>query len=215
MICGHALKPWLKVATLVSIINFPVKVTVSYLLERRSFFLGKTEVAVDLIGPWTIVVNGRELTFFALLMVDRVTTLPELAVLINKKAAQVGLQFENTWLARYPRPIFVIHDQGKEFMGAGFQLVLMRHNIHGRATTVKNPQANAVCERLHQTIMNVLRPLLHMHPPQNEEEAVMIIETALQTAVHSARVVLHSTLKVSPGALAFSRDMLLNIPLLG
>jgi hypothetical protein len=43
-----------------------------------------------------------------------------------------------------------------------------------------------------------------MHPPQNEEEAV----------IHSARVAIHSTLKVSPGALAFSRDVLLNIPLI-
>jgi transposase InsO family protein len=172
------------------------------------------EVAVDLIGPWSIEVHGQDLTFFALSMIDTVTTLPELARLMNKKSAHVGLQFENTWLARYPRPIFVIHDQGTEFMGEGFQLVLTRHNIRGRATTVKNPQANAVCERLHQTITNVLRPLLHMHPPRNEEEAAMIIETALQTAVHAARVAIHSTLKVSPGALAFSRDMLLNIPLI-
>jgi hypothetical protein len=53
-----------------------------------------------------------------------------------------------------------------------------------------------------------------MHPPRNEEEAAMIIETAKQTAVHSERVAIHSTLKISPGALAFSRDMLLNIPLI-
>jgi hypothetical protein len=57
------------------------------------------EVAVDLIGPWSIKVNGQELTFFALSMIDTVTTLPDLARLMNKKAAHVSLQFKNTWLA--------------------------------------------------------------------------------------------------------------------
>ena len=79
---------------------------------------------------------------------------------------------------------------------------------------MKNPQANAICERLHQTVTNVLRPLLHMHLPQNVDEAALIVDTALQTAVYSAHTAIHSMLKISPGALAFHRDMLLNIPLI-
>ena len=63
-------------------------------------------------------------------------------------------------------------------------------------------------------VTNVLHPLLHIHPPQNVDKAALIVDTALQTAVHSARTAIHSTLKISPGALAFHRDMLLNIPLI-
>jgi hypothetical protein len=172
------------------------------------------EIAVDLIGPWTIKVPGEPITFMALTIVDTVTNLPELIRLSNKTAAHVGLQLENAWLSRYPRPMHVIYDQGSEFLGSGFQHVLQRHNIHGRATTVKNPQANAICERLHQTVTNALRPLLYTHPPQNVEEAGLIVDTALQTAAYSARVAIHSTMKVAPGALAFHRDMLLNIPII-
>ena len=51
-----------------------------------------------------------------------------------------------------------------------------------------------------------------MHPPQNIEEANLLVDTALQTAAYSARTAIHTTLKISPGALAFHRDMLLNIP---
>ena len=51
-----------------------------------------------------------------------------------------------------------------------------------------------------------------MHPPQNLEEANLLVDTALQTAAYSARTAIHTTLKISPGALAFHRDMLLNIP---
>ena len=79
---------------------------------------------------------------------------------------------------------------------------------------MKNPQANAICERLHQTVTNVLRLLLHMHPPQNVDEAALLVDTALQTTVYSARTAIHSTLKISPGVLAFHRDMLLNIPII-
>ena len=51
-----------------------------------------------------------------------------------------------------------------------------------------------------------------MHPPQNIDEASLIVDSALQTACFSARAAIHSTMKVTPGAVAFSRDMLLNIP---
>ena len=97
-------------------------------------------------------------------------------------------------------------------MGDGFQAVLRRHRIYNHPTTVKNPQVNAICERLHQTVTNVLRPLLHIHPPQDTNEANLVMDTALQTASYSARAAIHHTLQTTPGELAFHSDMLLNIP---
>ena len=170
------------------------------------------EIAVDLIGPWTIKVNGQKLVFRALTVIDTSTNLAELIRIGNKTAAHVGLQLENAWLSRYPSPQFIIYDQGSEFLGEGFQRVIERHRIRPHATTVKNPTANGICERLHQTVANVLRPLLELHPPQNMDEAALIIDSALQTASFSARAAIHSTMKTTPGAIAFSRDMLLNIP---
>ena len=123
-------------------------------------------------------------------------------------------QFENAWLARYPRPINVIFDQGREFTGYEFQQMLHHHGIHARPTTIKNPQANAICERLHQTIANVLRPLLMENPPNNFEQATMVLDTALQTAAYSVCATIHGTLQISPGALVFHRDMLLDLPLI-
>ena len=88
------------------------------------------------------------------------------------------------------------------------------YGIIHRPTTVKNPQANAICERLHQTVANAIRPLIHAHPPQNINDATAIIDTALSAAAYSARAAIHSTLKISPGALVFHRDMLLDIPII-
>ena len=97
-------------------------------------------------------------------------------------------------------------------MGDGFQMVLCQHHIYNHPMTVKNPQANAICERLHQTVTNVLRPLLHIHPPQDTNEANLVMDTALQTASYSARAAIHHTLQTTLGALEFHRDTLLSIP---
>jgi transposase InsO family protein len=105
-------------------------------------------------------------------------------------------------------------DQGGEFIGQPFVDTLLRHHIHPSMTTVKNPQANAICERLHQTVSNALRPVLHAHQPNNEDEAALIMGTDLQTSAYSARAAIHGSLKITPGALVFHRDMILNIPII-
>ena len=106
-----------------------------------------------------------------------------------------------------------IYDQGPEF-SYHFQQMLNRHGIEKHPTTVKNPQANAICERLHLTIANILRILTRTTPPQTYEGAADLVDQALATAQYAVRASIHSTLKATPGSIAFSRDMLLNIPLI-
>ncbi len=83
-------------------------------------------------------------------------------------------------------------------------------------TTSKNPQANAICERMHQTVGNVLRTLLHGQPPQHVTgaRAKEFIDEALSITMHAMRAGAHSTLGSSPGSSVFNRDMFLNIPLI-
>jgi len=172
------------------------------------------EVAVDLIGPWQVNIGGYEVPFTALTIIDTATNLVELVRVDNKTAAHVALIFENTWLARYPRPLHVIHDQGGEFVGYHFQQMLRNHNIQSHTTTSKNPQANSICERMHQTVGNILRALQSMQPPAGVEDANRLVDTALANCVFATRAALHGTLKGSPGSLVFGRDMLLDIPLI-
>ena len=54
-----------------------------------------------------------------------------------------------------------MHDPGTEFTGPEFQTLLENCRIKDVCTSAKNPQANAVCERMHQTVGNVLRTLCH------------------------------------------------------
>ena len=172
------------------------------------------EVAVDLIGPWTITVHGHDLEFLALTCIDPVTTLSEIVRIDDKSSAHVAMKFENQWLARYPRPVRCIHDQGNEFTANPFQHVLAINGIQDVPATVANPQANAVNERLHQTIENILCTLLHAIRPLNNAHAITIIDTCFATARHAVRSTVHRTLNSSPGALDFQRDMILPIPLI-
>jgi hypothetical protein len=81
-------------------------------------------------------------------------------------------------------------------------------------TTAKNPQSNSVCERMHQTVENSLRMLLHGNPPQNIANAAQCVDKALSIAMHTMQAGVHSTLGSSPGNLVFNRDIFLNIPLI-
>jgi hypothetical protein len=62
-------------------------------------------INVDLIGPWPITIHGHQFIFQAFTVIDPVTNYCEIIRIHNKSANHVGLQLENSWLSRYPRPI--------------------------------------------------------------------------------------------------------------
>ncbi|CAJ1939472.1 unnamed protein product [Cylindrotheca closterium] len=138
-------------------LNKAANVQYGQLPERHADLVPWFSVAVDLIGPWKIDVNGRELEFNALTCIDPVTNLTELAFIENKTAAHVANVFEMLWLSRYRRPYKCIHDQGDEFIGEAFQAKLATWGIHNGGATSKNATANAICERMHLTVTNILR----------------------------------------------------------
>ena len=86
--------------------------------------------------------------------------------------------------------------------------------IDDTPTTNKNSTANAICERMHQTVGNVLRTLVHENKPRGPRQAKDLVDEALGIAQHSLRCGVHTTLGSSPGSLVFNRDMFLNIPLI-
>jgi transposase InsO family protein len=133
---------------------------------------------------------------YALACIDLATNFPEAICIHNKTASHVGMQFENIWLARYPRPMRCVHNQGTECIGADFQYILMRAGTKDAPTTVRNPQAKAVCERLHQSDANTLHILLSQNPPAKVANVGKLVDTAFATSLHAARSTIHRTLGV-------------------
>ena len=172
------------------------------------------QVDTDLIGPWKVQTRtGRIYEFSALTSVDRVTGLAELIRIDNKTSEHVARKFEESWLSRYPRPFSCCHDNGGEFSGWEFQKLLNDFGIKDIPTTSRNPASNGICERMHLTVGNVLRTLIHTQPPGTLADAKTLIDSALATASHAIRTNISQATGYSPGALAFHRDMLLDVPL--
>ena len=90
-----------------------------------------------------------------------------------------------------------------------------KNGIKHSTSTSRNPQGNSLIERIHQTIGQVLRTVTAAKDPKTVSQAELVIEETLATAMHACRSVCSSSLGYnSPGALAFGRDMFLDIPLI-
>ncbi len=67
---------------------------------------------------------------------------------------------------------------------------------------------------MHQTVANVLHTLMHSNLPHNITQAQDIVDQALALTMHAMHTMVATILGSTPGALAFSRDMFLNITLI-
>ena len=92
--------------------------------------------------------------------------------------------------------------------------MLHANGIKDITTTARNPQAYTICKRLHQSVSNKFWSMLCAYPPNNIEQTNDIMDTCLATAAYASKVAIHCSLNISPGALVFRRDTILNIPLL-
>jgi hypothetical protein len=79
--------------------------------------------------------------------------------------------FHNTWLARYPRPQFIVFDNGStgEFKREFKQIcdiTIMSLKPNQLQVTTSSPQANAIIERLHKVA--IVNDMLRSFDLENE-----------------------------------------------
>jgi hypothetical protein len=65
---------------------------------------------------------------------------------------------------------------------------------------------------MHQAVDNSLHVLQQWMPPNHLDGADLLVDTTLAHAMYATRAMFHGGLLTTPGALSFSRDMVLNIP---
>ena len=194
-------------------------------------------LCVDLIGPYTLKgKNGTVIDFMCLTMIDPATSWFEIVELpvvqcsvtstakdikgqkgkktpdkepyFDKSSAMISKLVNKTWFCRYPRCSAIIYDNGSEFK-LHFQSLCDTYGLKRKPTTVKNPQANAILERLHQTLAAMMRTAeLDMANSVEPSD----IDDFLNNAAWAVRSTYHTVLKATPGAAIFGRDMLFDIP---
>ncbi len=128
-------------------------------------------LCVDLTGPYTLKgKDGTTIDFMALTMIDPTTSLFEIVELplihrlktiavdgkessiveeiFNKTSEPIAWLVNKLWLSRYLRCPYIIYNNGHEFK-LNFEYLCVTYGIKRKPTTIKNPQANAILERLH------------------------------------------------------------------
>ena len=175
------------------------------------------QVDCDLVGPWYVETSGRSgksFEFYALTCIDRATGYPDAISIVRKTSSNVANKFNELWLSRYPRPEVCAHDKGGEFIGPEFQRLLFDAGITAAPSTSRNPQSNAIVERLHLSMGNSLRAQLQDNiTPRTLEEAKSMMDMAMAHALYAVRTNVSEATGFSPGAIAFHRDMISNQPL--
>ena len=126
----------------------------------------------------------------------------------DKSSSMISTLVNRTWFSRYPRCQHIIYDNGSEFK-LHFEALCDSYGIKRKPTSVKNPQANAILERVHQVIMTMLRTA---EIDMATSVAPSDIATFLTNAAWAICSTYHTVLKASPGAAIFGRDMLFDIP---
>ena len=170
-------------------------------------------VHVDLIGPWKVSVtyeDGRikEHEIQALTCIDAATGFCEIIAISNKTSFYISMKFDSHYLCRYPRPKEVVYDQGSEFKSE-FTELLLSYGIKGIPTTVRNPAANAIIERTHLTMGDMLRT--KEFNASNNWTWHDELDSTLQSIAWALRSTVSAAIKRSPGQLAFNRDMIMHI----
>ncbi|KAL7488465.1 hypothetical protein ACHAW6_014046 [Cyclotella cf. meneghiniana] len=115
----------------------------------------------------------------------------------------VTTQFDINWLCHYPRPTEVGYDNGKEFMGEEFQELLASYNITAKPTTVNNPTAQALVERLHLTLGDQLRTSIYPINDWHED-----VNHLLQSCAWAICTTVPSNTPHNPRQLVFGMDMI-------
>jgi hypothetical protein len=166
------------------------------------------KLCVDLIGPYTIKRRGkRNLTLWCVTMIDPATGWFEMKQIPNKEAFTIASIVEQTWFTRYPWPTEVTFDRGKEFMGEFARMVEKDYGVKRRPITTRNPQANSIIERIHQTIGNMIRSFQIGKMEVDEDDPWSGILAAVMFAT---RATYHTTTQATPAQLVFGRDAILN-----
>jgi hypothetical protein len=161
-------------------------------------------LCVALMGP--VERKGeKDLKLWCLTVIDPATGWFEMEQISNKTAVEVAYICETTWFTKCPLPQRITLDRGTEFMAEFAKMVKNDCGMKLKPVTTRNPQANAITERVHQTIGNIIRTFNVQSMDSDDPWTGTLAATML-----AVRATCHATLQALPMQLAFGRDAILN-----
>jgi hypothetical protein len=126
----------------------------------------------------------------------------------DKSSIMISKLVSKCWVSRYPCCKYVIYDNGSEFK-LHFEDLCDLYGLKRKPTSIKNPQANAILERVHDVVMNMIRT---SELDMADSVAFNDIDAILTDASWKIRSTYHTVLRAIPGAAVFGRDTMFDIP---
>ena len=139
-------------------------------------------------------------------MIDPATGWFEMAQTPNKTAAEIADITKKTWFTCYPFPQRIVFDRGTKFMYEFAKMCQNEYGLKSKPITDSNPRSNAIIERIHQTIGNIIRTFDVYNIVNNDP-----LSGILAATMFAVRATYHTTLQASPMQLVYGRDAILNI----
>ena len=150
-------------------------------------------------------------------IVDPVTDLIEIARVTSAKStsSKNAHTFKNTWSSQCPKQDKVVADNGMEFSGNKWKLMLMDWGICKGRISSHIPTANAVVESSHRVISQILCTTLRGTAVRTNAELEVAFDDACAIATCVMCCVSNTGSQgMAPGTLAFGCDMNINVPVL-
>jgi transposase InsO family protein len=142
-------------------------------------------------------------------MIERATGWFEILQYSDTRSITVANLAEQEWFSRYLWPTQITYDIGSEFIGKDFQSMIKNDNgIKGKPILVRNPQSNAIVERAHQVIGNIIGTFDLESNYLDEDDPW---KGNLSATAFAVRSTFHTSLQSTPGQLVFGTDMIFNI----
>ena len=93
------------------------------------------------------------------------------------------------WLSRYPTPMEITYYQGSEFIGHEFRKypIQKEYLITAKPSTPVNPTSNAILERIHQVLGNIVRNFNMTQTNVEEDDPWLIILSEAAFAIISTK----------------------------
>ena len=155
-----------------------------------------------MVGSWTITITNNETKKQTDEKIQALTcsctSLGWLEIIQcdSKSSFHVSKKYDSQWLCHWPRPNQVIYDNGGEFTSCKFQELLNSYGITAVPTTINNPQADALAERVHLTMGDMFRNAdFIMNPRLSWRNKV---ENILQSAAWAIWTTVNTSSKFSP-----------------
>ena len=150
--------------------------------------------------------SGKSINLQAVTKIYSATGWIEIYTVPSAEADFVANQVELAWLTRFPPPSKIIMDRGNEIL-AVFREMIIINVIIEKPVTSSDPQANAILEKVHETVGDILHTFKVQSMVLDDENPW---DAILASTMLALRATLYTSTKYSSAQLMFGRDTIIN-----